>query len=481
MAASPNTTEALKRVEDQLECAVCLQTYTDPKLLACFHVFCRHCLEKMVIQDQEGSMPAVACPKCRQSTLVPKDGISTLQSAFHIHHLLDIRDILRKVKEPQKTQCEKCKEAVATDFCHECEKFVCAKCIEIHQKWEELATHRIVSIDDIQADASCITSSKVRYCSRHPDSVLKIYCETCKELICNDCTVRLHKEHQYDLVADNFPKHRDEIQAHLQPIREQLSLVNGALCNLDGEINEVRVQRLAIEADINRQIDQLHQALDQRREELVGQLEQLTQEKLKSLATQKDEFEMLQAQLSSCLEYVEGSLKTGTEGEILAMKAPVVKQIQCITSEINPDTLDPCEMADMHLVQDDPSRLIEICRNFAAIKIVDLKQCYATGGGLKTAKITERTDIRLHTKDRSGKSYEIEAENITAELLCCQTGALTHCDIRKVKDGEFNIRYWPSTHGNHQLGVMIWGRHTRNSPHLVIVQPYMHFRPLHLW
>ena len=136
---------------------------------------------------------------------------------------------------------------------------------------------------------------------------------------------------------------------------------------MDTRKNEVSDQRQAIEAEIHGRIDQLHQVLDQRRAELVGQLDGPTQLKLKNLATQKDQTELLQTRLSSCLEYVEGSLKTGTEGEILAMKAPVVRQIQQILPEVNPVTLQPHEVADMLLVENDAPKLTVTCRTFAAV------------------------------------------------------------------------------------------------------------------
>ena len=101
--------QALKKLADQLECAICLDSYTDPKLLHCFHVYCKKCLEPMVIQDQRGL--SLRCPTCRQSTLLPAHGVSGLQPAFHVHHLFEIQDALKKVKkgqEGQKTRCEKC-------------------------------------------------------------------------------------------------------------------------------------------------------------------------------------------------------------------------------------------------------------------------------------------------------------------------------------------------------------------------------------
>ena len=36
--------EVVKKLEEQLNCLICLGTYTVPKLLQCNHVFCRDCL-----------------------------------------------------------------------------------------------------------------------------------------------------------------------------------------------------------------------------------------------------------------------------------------------------------------------------------------------------------------------------------------------------------------------------------------------------
>ena len=43
--------QALKKLEDQLTCAICLDTFKDPKLLQCFHVYCKDCLQQLVVMD----------------------------------------------------------------------------------------------------------------------------------------------------------------------------------------------------------------------------------------------------------------------------------------------------------------------------------------------------------------------------------------------------------------------------------------------
>ena len=467
---SSATKEALKKVEDQLECAICLQPYTDPKLLPCFHVYCKHCLERLVVHDHDG--PTVTCPKCRRPTLIPPNGITGLQSAFHIHNLFEIRDAFEKAKEPQKTQCEKCKKATATGFCRDCGKFVCDKCTEMHQVWEELTTHNIVSVSEVQSEAASLIPVKkktVMRCEKHSQKKLKIFCETCQELICSDCTVRLHQGHQYDLVADTFPKHRDEILSHLQPVREHLDTVNEALQALDTRTNEITDQRMDIEADIHKRINQLLRALEQRRTELIGQLDQITQNKLKHLAAQKDEIELLQTQLSSCLEYVEGSLKTGSEGEILAMKAPVIKQIQGITTDINPDSLVPQQRANMRLVPDDAE---QICRKYGKVVDgeIDPPKCYATGDGLKAATIGKEAVVALHTVNTEGRECQEPVKDLTAELVFCKDGTVAKCGVKQMGKSVYVIRYQPVTQGKHQLHITIKGKKTKGSPHTVAVR-----------
>ena len=92
----------------------------------------------------------------------------------------------------------------------------------------------------------------------------------------------------------------------LEPIKRHLATVNTALPSFDARAKEIQDQRETHQADIHKRIDQLQQALEQRRTELIGQLDQLTQLKLKSLAAERDQVELLHTQLTSCLEYVGG-------------------------------------------------------------------------------------------------------------------------------------------------------------------------------
>ena len=98
-------------------------------------------------------------------------------------------------------------------------------------------------------------------------------------------------------------------------MEKQLGIINKALAQLNARCGEISDQQEAIEADIHNNVRRLHEFLDVRKTELISQLHQITQAKLKGLAVQKDQIETTQAQLSSCLEFMRESLKTGNQGE----------------------------------------------------------------------------------------------------------------------------------------------------------------------
>ena len=191
MAEKSTTKEALKKLDSQLECSFCLDDFKEPKLLPCFHVFCKSpCLEKLVAKDGQ----SLQCPTCRHLVPLSAKGVSGLQSDFHIDHLFEIRDAFNKAAESTETQCGSCEDEKATGYCRDCGEFVCDDCQAAHRKIKIWKTHKIITLDEMQAQATYLIPPKrvVLYCPRHEENVLKIFCETCSVVICTDCTIRLH-------------------------------------------------------------------------------------------------------------------------------------------------------------------------------------------------------------------------------------------------------------------------------------------------
>ena len=467
--------KALEKVDDQVSCAVCLEDYTEPKVLACLHVFCKKCLERLVVQDAANRI--VCCPNCRGTTRLPQDGVSQLQSAFYIHHLFEVRDILQKVSSADKTTCDKCGEGEAKAYCRDCGGFVCQECITVHKKWKkDFAGHEISSLEDIEKEVAALVPPKkvVMTCSKHPNEQLKLYCETCNELICRDCTVKAHcrPEHQYDLVNDCFQKHKDAILKSLQPTKRNLGIVSEAITEVNARSDRLETRGEQTKERIRGTIDRLHDLLEARKQELSSQVDDLVKASRKSLDTQCGEFELTQTQLSSCVEFVEESLRTGTHEEVLSLKKQVVERAEQMTRDFDPTQFQLKPELQLSFGHDD---LAASCKSFGVTSLTPLciPQCYATGPGLKAATVNRETGFSVYTVTEGGEKCEDPNAVVTAELVS-EDGRVVKCQVSKKEENRYELRYNPQHNGRFQLHVKVNGSHCKDSPFQVHVVEGLH-------
>ena len=52
-----------ERNETEVACTICLELFTEPKVLPCCHTFCKGCLEGIL--EKSKNKEKLACPQCR--------------------------------------------------------------------------------------------------------------------------------------------------------------------------------------------------------------------------------------------------------------------------------------------------------------------------------------------------------------------------------------------------------------------------------
>ena len=467
--------QAIKKLEDQLTCAICLDAFKDPKLLQCFHVYCKDCLQRLVVQDQQGQL-SLCCPTCRQSTVLPQaTGVSGLQSAFHVHHLLEIKDALEKVKEPQKVKCDKCKTPKpATSYCRDCGEFICTMCTTVHGEWDAFAKHEVVAMEQFESKVKQLDALKkvTLYCYLHQGKELELYCETCEELICLLCTVNKHcrPEHKYDLVSDTFEKHKAEITTSLEPINKLCTATSDALEQLDVRSHEFDDQEVAVEASVRRYVKQLHELLETKQAEEIDRLKQVMRVKRKNVAAQKEELETVLTKLDSCLSFVNDSLRTGSQGEVMKIKKTVTDQIKEVKDNFKPDILPPHELANVKFLPS--TEVLQACQKIGQVLVQETcpEKCHATGKGLEVANTGERATAVLQVVDYQGEAYSECTETPTCTLVSEITSRKKGCTVMKTGDSRYEISYQPASRGRHQLHIKVKGDHIKGSPFPVTVK-----------
>ena len=422
--------KVVERVEEQLNCSICLDTYTDPKILQCFHVFCRQCLVPLGVRDQQGQL-SLTCPTCRQVTPIPARGVAGLQSAFHINNLLEIlEDSANKIENAPATP----ERATPTDL---------------------------------------NPVNKASHCFVHEDKELELYCETCGELICLKCALKGGKHHSHDYEELNvaFEKYKEEITSSLEPMEKQVTTIKKVLALIEQYRGEISDQQAAIEDNVHVTFRRLREVLTVRETELIGQLHKTTQGKLKGLAAQSDQIETTLAQLDSCLHFMRESIKAGNESNVLMMKKNTVHQVKELTTPFQADTLKPNTEADM--VFSALADLTAMCQSYGQVFASgspDPSKCHTTGKGLEVAVVGEKSTAILHAISYEGKPCEEPIKSLECELVSKITGTQASCSVERRGQSQYEISYQPTIKGRHQLHIKVEGQHVRGSPSSVAVK-----------
>ena len=422
--------ETIRQLEEQLNCSICLDIYIEPKLLQCFHTYCKKCLLKLVVRDQQGDL-SLTCPTCRQATPVPANGVTGLQSAFQTNEFLRIRDDLIRKRD------------------------------------------MAVSLEGVEVDAPPLTPSSKKTCFEHVDKERELYCETCEELICLKCALKggNHHSHDCDEIKNAYERYKGEVKLSLEPMEGKLNTVKKALAQLDSCCGEVSDHREVIEDSIHDTIRGLHQFLDARKTELISVLHQITQAKLKGLAIQRDEMETIQAQLSSCIDFVRKSFETESQEDVLMMKRNIVKQVKELTTPFQPDILKPNTEADMRFLFSPD--VTTACRNYGKVYAPgdpDPSQCQAIGKGLETAVVGEKSTAILQTIDFSSKPCSRPSQSLACELVSEIAGSRVLGSVERKGQNQYEIKYQPTMKGKHQFHIKVEGQHIRGSPFSIVVK-----------
>ena len=340
------STSALKKLEEQLTCAICLNLYTNPKILPCSHSFCQKCLEGLP-QDPQGENYFICCPTCHHhSQLLEPTGAADFQAAFNINNLKDVHNLMFKVSGHQQITCGVCTTTNATGYCKECTMFLCRKCIDIHEKFLINTDHKVKSIA-----SKLLPVIQEKTCPDH-NKPLEIFCEPCEDFICQLCTVDVHRDHDYDVISECYHKHLQKLKTNLKPVRDSTIVAINALISLADRENEIREQGDAIKQEIHFMAKELVDIIHQTERQLTKDVVMITECKLQVLSEQKELVEMKSSQLKDCLKFVEQNLEIGSPEQVLLYTKQILESINHVIRDVNIEEWNPREKADVHFKGD---------------------------------------------------------------------------------------------------------------------------------
>ena len=385
---SSTSSDALKKLEEQLTCSICLDDYTDPKTLLCLHSFCHRCLEGLPL-DLQGQKLFLLCPTCRTPTELPEEDVAGFQ--------------LPSIK-PEVTM----------------------------------------------------------NCSSH-DQPLTIFCKTCHDLICSNCTVRIHKGHEYDLISDTYDKHRQTIESSLEPVREQIVVVTEALTTLTQREKQITRQGETVKEEIHVVIKQIIDLLLQSENKLIEDVDLAVRHKLSMLSQQKQKAETTLGQLTDCFDFVEQSFKVGTPQQVLLAQPQMIDRTNSVIKSFKPESFQPLEQADIKLVKS--KKIEDVHKSIGEVRYSSISSCKVRNIDGNLAMMGKESTTTIVFEYPVGFPVPLPPSHISCYLTPPDNNQSIECTVMDpTQSGQYKVVFTPITRGLHQLHVRVHDINIPGSP-----------------
>ena len=297
-----------------------------------------------------------------------------------------------------------------------------------------------------------------KYCFEHVEEKTKLHCKTCGELICYKCALKCgkHWNHDYEELNEAFEKYREEVVKTIGPMEKHVAIIRKSLALIEQHCEEISNQREAIENSIHVTFRRLREVLTARETELIGQLHQMTQRKLKGLAAQSDQIETTLARLNSCLHFMKESIKPGNESEVLKIRANTTRQVKELAIPFKATSFHVVPDAKVNFTFLPSENMTACCKRYGQVLGVDV-----TG---KSTVVGVKSTVILRAVDFKGEVCKGLLTSLRCQAMSEITGTCTKVNVEMRGLGPYKICYLPIVKGRYQLQIKLMGEHVRGSP-----------------
>ncbi|NWR77414.1 TRI45 protein, partial [Centropus unirufus] len=327
------------------------------------------------------------------------------------------------------------------------------------------------AVTELESTNNCNQDEKPLFCPSHPTEELRLFCEQCDQPVCQNCIADRHWQHPYDFTGNVIHRHGDALRKLLENTQEHMDALRNVLSQIDDMGSAIHRRAEAVATEISLFASGYVKAIEEHRDRLLKQLEDLKVQKANVLHLQKAQLQQLLLDMRTGVEFTERLLASGSDLEILITKGAVTSRLAKLNSvsyNIQPSVDDEIQFYPKE-------RAGQCCgyEVFGAIhnKVVDPSRCTLHGEDLHNARQNQLTGFTLLCNDTMGERMARGGEAVWVTI--------THKDKREcaVKpkvydngDGTYHISYSPEEPGLYACCVYVKGQHVQGSPFPLMVK-----------
>ena len=258
----------VENLKKQVTCSICLDTYTDPKILSCFHTFCCKCLEEHARKThRQGKF---RCPECQAEIDLPEGNRFDRLSTSFIHNsllgLLETEDREDLLKPP--------------------------------------------------------------FCSKHKNERLRYFCSSCGACICPVCFAEDHRGHEFDVIEKALQEDKKYIMLNVETIKEKANLFREEIRKLEKTSEDVEMIIAIAKQDVSEAAQHVITKTRSQEKQLLESLEMTRRERIERINSAKQEMESLVEQMNQATKYAENLVQRRSGLDIIQTKTTLKEKFQ---------------------------------------------------------------------------------------------------------------------------------------------------------
>ena len=492
--------ELLRKLEEEVLCALCRRPFKSPKLLPCLHSFCCECLDEL----SESKTRERRCPSCipeqADEINIPESGsFDEFPTDSHLERSVEnLAEFRRKHVSTDGPLCKSCvkQSGKIVAYCIECDQLLCEGCHTAHKSLLIFKEHRVKLLQDFCLGDYALARKLQLFCKRqgHDKERLEYFCERCEECICQECKA-VGGEHEDHLGAvktlakagddakNTITQECENAEKRASYLKEEILKIKESEIDFESQVRVAQQELVTrcskVKSGVHSEdtIDKINKRQDSLLEEMTNkskspkhcleeQIRRIREHSDKLMKTIKSSRDLIKNE--SCVDILLkkacflGRLNELTEIEIdirPTVRAKITFHAYPLLEEHNFSRKDddPCEgIGEMEMQFSSPS------------------QSTADGDGLANAFDGLLAKFIVTRKTEEGEvAYYPDEDPPSVKFISTSTGQALFWSA-KISDqgnGQYEVKYTAKEPGSYKLAIEIGGEHIYKSPYDLLVSP----------
>ncbi|KAK3744233.1 hypothetical protein QZH41_004604 [Actinostola sp. cb2023] len=442
----------IENLQHDVQCSLCNDTMIEPKLVECFHTFCKPCIKRNA--ELIGDINIFKCPKCCSEMFMGK--LSSVEDLPPSPVHARIIQVLEFVETDQVCSVS-ATHSPALWHCFDCNRLLCDECLNYHSVFNK--DHKVVSSSDlknVQNLEAILTRESI--CKTHQCSQsLDLYCKDCEVFVCWLCLKDGHKDHKTLTLQEITAIQKALLSKTLEDI-EKLR------CNAKEKKQQEEIA-LKIKSDGEKAKEEVQNATKKLVNILLEHEQQLLDEIQKSVAKADRNLRVIR-HIPATQEYIRNILEKGLVSEMVDIQQE---------DSSNKCTYNPFKGGSSKLVFE-PNKELSQQVNAGLGKV---RLCCKSDPMLSTIKVDghlealKKAKLTVETKTSAGELNNEPTDDVDVQI---RPEDDVKMEKRKMTSGgNIEVEFIPQVAGQLTAQVQVNGNAVSNSPKLV-----MDVKPQHM-